>query len=490
VTRWWEQRALLGAAMLAATVPLWLVSLPPLIDLLGHMGRYHLQWSAAGRPALAAHWAVHWHWIGNMGGDLLMLLLTPLFGIETGAILLSALLLVVMISGIARLALAAHGRLPSTTWAAFPFAMAYPWQYGLVNYWLGIGLALHAAASCWSQSRGTGRGLIIAIISLLLWTVHIFGWAVFATLLVARRLAATGFRERRESLMLLVALGVPLIVMAAQRYGSGGSAAATLGWFRWSYKAMALSWTLRDQFELFDRGCLAAALALILLGVTSKAFMVDRPLAVGAALLLAELALLPYQLFGSAFADGRLWPVVLIVGMIAIRPQDARHDARIALVAALLFAVRIAITTAGFQRYDAAYARHLAALDLVPRGGRIAVLVDFPCSTPWRRERLEHLDGIAIVRRDAFTNGQWAVPGAELVDPLAARGTGFNSDPSELLRSCGDPRPDLARALAALPRDRFDFVWLLAYPIAKLPPYPGLERRFADDRTILYRIVK
>ena len=28
---------------------------------------------------------------------------------------------------------------------------------------------------------------------------------------------------------------------------------------------------------------------------------------------------------------------------------------------------------------------------------------------------LEHLDGMAIVRRDAFTNGQWDVPGAELI---------------------------------------------------------------------------
>ncbi|MEO7787636.1 MAG: hypothetical protein ABIR77_07430 [Sphingomicrobium sp.] len=489
-TRWWEKRWAVGAAMIAATIPLWLVRLAPQIDLLGHIGRYHLQLVAADNRLLAANWAVHWRWIGNLGGDLLMMILGPMFGVEAGARILSGLILMLMVSGMARLAIAAHGRLPATAWAAFPFAMAYPWHYGLVNYWLGIALALHAAASFWRRAASGRTVAAIGIASLLLWTVHIFGWAVFATIMAARRLTSAGYRERRASLVLLAALATPVVVMAVQRYGADGHAAATLGWFRLGYKLSALSWTLRDQNQGFDLACLGSALLLIAAGNVSAAFARDRALLLAAFLLAAFVVLLPYQLFGSAFADGRLWPVALILALLAIAPRErhARLDAGIALVAGLLFLLRIGMTAIGFVAYDAAYTHHLKALDLVPRGSRIAVLVDFQCKPPWRRERLEHLDGIAIVRRDAFTNGQWEVPGAQLVAPLGARGTPFNSDPSELSFNCGDPIGALGRRLATLPRDRFDYVWLLAYPPASLPPMRGLSPMFADDRTILYRI--
>ena len=84
MTRWWQSRGAVAAAALASTVPLWFVRLPPLIDLLGHMGRYHIQLHIADSPALAANWAFRWQWIGNLGGDLLIEPLGRLFGVERG----------------------------------------------------------------------------------------------------------------------------------------------------------------------------------------------------------------------------------------------------------------------------------------------------------------------------------------------------------------------------------------------------------------------
>ena len=40
-----RDRVVLVTAMVLSTMPLWLVQTPPLTDLLGHMGRYHLQLS-------------------------------------------------------------------------------------------------------------------------------------------------------------------------------------------------------------------------------------------------------------------------------------------------------------------------------------------------------------------------------------------------------------------------------------------------------------
>ena len=489
--RWWAQRAALALAMVAATLPLWFVRLPPLIDLLGHMGRYHVEANLAHSPELAAHWAYHWRLIGNLGGDLIMALVVPWLGAERSAVILGGLILVVMMSGMVRLSRAAHGQLAPTVWAAFLLAMSYPWHYGLVNYWLGVGLALHAAAFVWPMRPDPRHAVWLGILSFGLWTAHIYGWAIFTILIVARSLTQSSLAQWPRRCVGLLPLGVPLLVMAAARYGTHGSSAQTLGWFQWEYKAVSFSWTFRDQIQLLDLSTLLAVIILIVGGCVSRRLRIDRALGVAALLLLAAVILLPYQLFGSAYADGRLWPVVLLIAVLAIRPAepDSRLSLEIATIAAVLFVARLAFTTIGFQAYDTIYAKHLAAIERVPRGAQVAVFVDFPCNVEWRRPRLEHLDGAAIARRDLFTNGQWDVPGAELLVPLAARGTNYNSDPSELVRSCnGNAVQAVGAEIARFPRDRFDYVWLIGYRPATLPRYPGLSPAFADAQTILYRV--
>ncbi len=495
MTLWWSSRRAVSLAAVAATIPLWFVQLPPLIDLLGHIGRYHIQLSIGANPALAANWAFRWHWLGNLGGDLLMEPLGRLFGVERGAIILAGLILLVMISGMARLGQAAHGSLQATAWAAFPFAMAYPWHYGLVNYWLGVGLAFHAAAWVWPMATNWRRTVVLGLLSLLLWTAHIYGWAVFAVLVCARAIT----QITRDTWMLvplrLSTLAFPLVPMLALGYGERGSQ-ETYGWFMWSRKLDALHFTLRDQWEVLDTATLIGALGLLCWGLWSRFLRFDRGLAIAATVLLLAVAILPYQLLGSAFADGRLLAVVFAVALLALSPRDdapAAVASGIAAGAAAVFAIRIAVTTIGFQGYDADYRRHLEALGHVNRGSKIAVLLEFPCEVSWRRPRLDHLDSLAIVRRDAFTNGQWDVPGAQLLTPLGAVRTRFNADPSQLVRRPDCPRdlrPQLAYKIAILPRDRFDYVWVIGFAPVSLPRYAGLTPLFADDRTVLYRIEK
>lgn len=479
-------------AAVAATIPLWFVTLPPLIDLLGHIGRYHVQLNLADSPTLQANWGYQWRLVGNLGGDLLMEPLGRMFGVERGAVVLAGIILVVMITGMARIARAAHEYLPATFWAAAPFAMAYPWHYGLVNYWLGIGCALHAAAGCW---RRTPPFWLLGLLSIGLWVVHIYGWAVFALLLGAQAIGGRAPRDWIRAGLPLWPVAMPVLLMAALSYGQAGRAAETLGWFQFGYKALALTWTLRDQNQWLDIGCLIAAFMLIYAGLRARAMAVDPALGTAALALLGATLVIPYQLFGSAYADARLWPVVIFVALLAIRPvaRDGRLAQKIALSAALIFAVRLAATTIGFQQYDADYARHLQALAAIPRGARVAVFVEFPCEVTWRRPRLDHLDGVLISRRDAFTNAQWDVPGAQTLVPLGARGTAFNADPSQLVRSAKCPtdlRPELARRITSFPRDRFDLVWVVGFQHATVARYPGLSPLFADDRTILYRVEK
>ena len=487
---WWSSRWAVLLAMVASTIPLWFVQLPPLIDLLAHMGRYHVQLNLADNPVLQRHWAFEWRLLGNLGFDLMMEGFGRVLGVEAGARVLAALLVPLAIGGMVRLARAAHGEVPATAWAALPFALAYPWQYGLVNYWLGFALALHAAA--WLRSRDV-HWPVLGAVGVALWSVHIYGWAILCVLVWSHVAASVTWRTIPRATLALWPLGLPILLMIALDYGQAGIPKENFGWFLMALKLQAFFHILRDQHQWLDLSSLALAIGLIFGGLKSRAFAVDPGLCGAALLFLAAVLLLPFQLFGSAYADARLWPVVLIVALLAIRPVEAsgRIAGGIALAAAAVLGVRLAATTAGFVAYDRAYARHLAALDRVPRGSRIASFVEFKCQTPWRRDRLERLDGIAIVRRDAFTNGQWDVPGAQLLTPLGAAGTKFNADPSNLVRSGRCPRDlrgVLAQRIAALPRDRFEFVWIFGFSPAALPVWPGLEPVFADEATILYRI--
>lgn len=491
-----REGALLAIILVLSTMPMWFVTTPPLIDLLGHMGRYRIQLGLAASPALQANWGYQWLPIGNLGVDLLMELFGRLLGVERASWLVAALLPPLLIWGIVRLARAWHGRVPPTIVAAFPFALSYPWQYGLINFWLGVGLSFHSAASVIGRPKSVGSPAGLAILSLGLWICHVFGWAIFAILVFAHSVSAVPVKQWPRRLPALLPLGIPAIVMALQRYGSHESA-ITVGWFAWAHKWSSMLFTLRDQYQLFDIACLAFAAFPIWADLRSREQMsVARPGAIAAAILLAAVLILPYQLFGSAWADARLWPVVFMVAIAAVAPRDDAPRAWTLLLPAALLAMfvsRIVVGAVGFAEYDRAFSSHLAGLETIPRGSRVATFVRFPCDVPWRRPRLEHMDGMAIVRRDAFTNGQWDTTGAELVKPLAARGTRYNADPSELLglNQCRDDlRPLLTETIGELPRDRFDYVWVLDFAPASLPSYLGLEAVYADDRSIIYRIQK
>src|SRR5881394_2461374 len=81
---WWESWPCLALVVLATMVPLLYPPIPPLVDLFGHMGRYRVELDAAHSPWLGQYYGYHWAAIGNLGVDLLVKLLAPLFGLELG----------------------------------------------------------------------------------------------------------------------------------------------------------------------------------------------------------------------------------------------------------------------------------------------------------------------------------------------------------------------------------------------------------------------
>ena len=406
-----------------------------------------------------------------------------------------------MIWGIFRAARAVYGVLPPTAVAILPFALAYPYQYGFVNYWLASALGFHAFA-LWvnTQDRALFRSIIFVPISFAIWICHVYGWAIFGVLIGGYELSSA-LRYKQAGIVRPILGAIvrtwPLltVVVAMVIWRSNGQGAETVGWFEFRWKMNAGLLTLRDQWKPLDIGSLTAVIFLIYYGFRDKYAKFDLRFGTAALLLVGALIVIPYQLFGSAFADARVYPFIFITAILSVRLSPDAHGHRIIRIVtvgfAALFAVRVIVSAIGYAQYDVEYKKHLAALDHVERGASVAVLVGTPCTTPWRLPRTEHLGSMALLRRDAFVSSQWDVPGAELLRAKRAVGTSFQADPSQFVsdpKCRSDLRPALAKRIAQMPRQYFDYLWVFNFEIGSLPQYRNLTPVYHDKDTILYRL--
>jgi hypothetical protein len=190
----------------------------------------------------------------------------------------------------------------------------------------------------------------------------------------------------------------------------------------------------------------------------------------------------------------RLAPYLFIIALVGIRfPErpDLRFARALAIAGMAFVLVRTAGTTVSMWMYDQSYDRELAALDHVPRGARMVSFVGRPCVEPWAMSRLLHLPGMAIVRNHAFSNDQWTMAGAQLLQVHYRPGWPFIRDATQIItpqRCHREVWRSVDQALAIIPRDAFDYVWLISPP-----PYDpwltqGLTPIWRDGASVLYRV--
>ena len=500
VIPWWSRTTTMLIFMVMSTIPLWVTRIPPLNDFLGHMARYHVALEIDHNPLLARNWDYHWTVISNLGVDLLIMPIARLIGLEPAAWIIAASLPPLMIWGIYRAAKAIYGSVPVTVLATLPFVLAYPYQYGFVNYWLATALAFHAFAF-WVKldTRPAIRAAVFIPISFAIWICHIYGWAILGVLVGGyelSRVIGSWKKPGVRPMTLAVARTWPLltVVIAMIMFRSNSEGAETYGWLDIILKVRVVILTLRDQNKILDIVTLIAAVFLIYFGMRDKRPTMDPRFGVPALLFAGAILILPFELLGCGFAGGRLYPLLFITAILSVRLAPDRVDVRIRdaipIVFAGLFALRIVASTLGNVEYEAANQRHLKALDYIPRGASVAILVRQPCKTDWRLARLEHVGSMAILRRDAFINSQWDVPGGQLLRATRAVGTDFNTDPSQFVADPACPRdlrPMLARKINAIPRQFFDYLWVFDFDPKTLPPANFWTPVYQDENTILYR---
>ncbi|HEY0112250.1 MAG TPA: hypothetical protein VGB59_03765 [Allosphingosinicella sp.] len=500
---WWDHPALLVAAVLACAVPLLWPGVPPLVDYPGHTGRYHVQMEIGRTPVLDLFYDFRWELIGNLGVDLLIVPLAAIFGLEPAVKLVAILIVLITAAGFLWVAHEVHRRIPPTTYFALPLIYCFPFMFGFVNFALSMGLAFLGFA-LWLRLARTGRlGLRAALfvpLSIIVWVAHAFGWGTLGVMAFSAELVRqvdmrrpflkAGFNTAVQCL----SLAPPVLLMLLWR-SSESAGGLTAVWFHWKLKLNWVLMILRDRWEWFDLGSLALlGLVLLMPLFLWRRLEYSRNLAASALFLAVVFVCMPRIVFGSNYADMRLAPYVLAVVIIAIRYRPAfagRAGAFVAVAALLFLTVRIASNTVSFWLYDRDYDRELAAIPHIPQEARLVSFVGVSCRRQWAMTRLEHLPALALVRRNAFSNDQWSMGGAQLLAARYPDDGWFSRDPSQqvLGRRCrGERWLTLDESLRLLPRDKFDHVWLIRPPPFDPASAQGLQPIWRSGTSVLYRV--
>ncbi len=498
---WWQSKAYVGLLLVLMALPLLWPPFPPLDDVPTHMGRFYIQAGMAGAPTLSSIFSIDWMPVGNLGVDALVYALHPLMGVEPATKLVIILIPLLSAVGLLLIAREAHGELPATAAFALPLIYNYAFHYGFINFSLGAALAFLLFGFVLRYQRlkmpAVWRTLIL-LGSLLIYFAHIFGWVVFGLLVVGNALCrhVTSWKIRltmvRAVVLECLLLALPLIPVVAWR--SGDNQGETSAFFAILSKWGWIESAMRDRWVKWEGLSALLCVGLIGIGIVGVLRMSRRLLLIFL-VMTAFYIFIPYAFFGLIYADMRIAPLMLAIGLIAVAPRPAwgRTAASVIALLALAFVTaRSVATTISYARYAEDHARWLKVLPSIPRGARVVAFVAPPCPRGWNVPRIIHLPSMAIIRRDAFVNDQFDMPGAQLVavGPSIPRDFAYHSSAQVRLPGCDRPEPLLADRIAQIPRGAFDHLWLLGVDPANRPKADWLRPIWSDERSALYAIVR
>lgn len=512
--RWWQTRWFVLFAAIVAALPLLWPDVPPMVDLPGHMARYRVQLSHEQVPWLNEWYRFEWSLIGNLGLDLLIIPLEPIFGLELAVKLLVIAIPVLTVTGLLWIAREVHGRIPATALFALPLAYNYAFHFGFANFGLSMALALNGFA-LWLRLARLGkirlRAIVFVPIGLVVWVCHATGWGTLGVLCFSAELIRqhdlrgprTGpwhadFVQRWVVPWIwagvhCLVLAPPALLMLAWR--SGGDVGGKTGdWFNWRAKIWWVLMVMRDRWQLFDIACLGVIYLILFKGVRDPNIEYSRHLGLSALFMIAVFLLLPRVVFGSAYADMRLAPYMIAIAVIALRPKrglSIRGAQLLAAAGLAFFLVRMGATGWSYVIYDKSYDRELKALDHVPVGAKLLSFVGETCYNEWTMTRLQHLPGMAMVRRFAYTNDQWSMAGGQLLTVRYKQARGFSHDPSQIVTDTKCPREwwrPVAVSLARFPRHAYDYLWVISPPPYDKRLEQGLIPVWRDGNSVLFKI--
>jgi hypothetical protein len=456
---------------LLAGLPVLVADLPQMGDYSAHLARYHVMLDGGSNPFLHKYYAFDWRWTGNVGVDLLIRPLAALLGLEAAGRVICFAIPVLTGLGIVAVEWALRRRIGVGALLAMAFIWSPALVMGFVNFGLSLALALFAFA-LWVRLEGREwRWALFMPIGLAVWLCHVSGWGILGVMVGAYEL--NRIRSWR-ALLAPLPLALPLIPLLL---GGGTDGLMSYGPHVWIYKKAIWTRAMRDQVYWLDMATpILVGLAFAAALVTRR---VDPRLGWGAVLLAAATFAVPRRISGGDYADYRLVAVCLLVVCLAIDWRPARRA--MLGVAAALFLMRLAVTSTGWYDSSQEMERMLTTLDHVPEGARVASAVAIRRGD-WPNNPFDHLAGYAVVRRDALTNANFAVPTIHML--RLRRSVPDFADPTQRLNYRAGQPIDLSKFK---PARQADYLWYIGSVEPKALP-AGATVVYRTEGSLLARM--
>jgi hypothetical protein len=487
--RRWAWRAALTALCAALVAPLALVDVPPLLDYPNHMARMFVLAFGPTDPVLSRMYAPHWGLIPNLALDVLIPPALAVMPLDVAGRIAIAIAILLPMAGCVALSRALFGR--RSWWALASALPAYnvALRLGLLNFLIGVGMALLLASSwvAWREARPRFAIALAAGGAVVVFFCHIMGVALLGLLLGLREAEAclaAGSSWRPRVTMALGRFGVLVAVFAlpCAMFAMSQLSATWTGllWQPLAAKLYGAFGAVIFQNVALDLAAGAACLCFVYGCLRERHG--QAPVWMAASILILALcyAAAPFYFKGTGFVSTRFAVMAGFLIFAGFRPL--RLPARVAALAALAFVVLFCARMADIGQAWWAHNAHLAELRSViapvEPGSRVLVLSlpedDAPQywattarhrEIPFLFETDLHEPALLLTERRAFWPSLFANPGQQplvVLPPYDRIATPQSVPPPHSALSV-PPNPIAARMFPVPPdwREAFDYVLLL-----------------------------
>ena len=433
---WWIA---LGAMLLALVVPVLAVPVPPLTDYPNHVARCFFLAFRARDPVLSRMLVPRWDIIPNLAMDLMLPPLMHVLPSLVAGRVVVALTLLLPATGAIALHRACFRR--RSWWPLGVGLVCYNTLFllGTLNFQLSAGVALWGGA-CWVVLRGR-RSLwalpVGAGFALLCFVFHLFGFGLFAALMIGCEAAALragrGWPDmwRRGAHIGCVCI-VPVVLFARSPLaGAAGGA-------RWPSLGRKLEMLLAPVMGHAPWvGLLVALGTALLIAIWARRgrLLIAPLLRTVGPLLLGAFVAMPTAYKGGYWIDARV-PVLggfLLFALVDVRTLARREASIVAIALAGVFAWQIASITAFWSAEQPDIASVRRALTQVTPGSRVLVVDGSSHPRHWGGWGTAphgvathafgvdylHYGAFALIDRRAFWSDMFALDGQQPVIPRA-----------------------------------------------------------------------
>jgi hypothetical protein len=414
--------------MMISIFPLIWFKYLPLIDYPRHLATLQIHQTFSTNINVQKFYAFRWIFIPNLGLDLLATPLLPFLTVEViGKIVIVFTLLSIYVGTILlNKDLNPNNWGPSAFSGMFLYNGAFEW--GFLNYIIGVGFAIWAF---WLWVRYRDRVLGISILAFIVLGVviglmHFYALAIYAVCVAGYECSVLWEKLRGERRLQLSHLAVPIraaviiILPMLALLLPVASGRGPLVWgrsldsiVRWKGEALA---SVIYFHQYLEKPLVLVLLAILVWALATRTLVVNSRMVIPLAVFGVIFIVMPAEFWGTGLADYRLPSGVAFFAWASLgwgeKPRGwiAMH----CLLFALCLVARVGSIFAAWRPAQPILAEYETALQPVPPGSRLLVIMD---GSGWSNPPLVHEPLLAAAKRGVFIS-RHSISNIEIYDYL------------------------------------------------------------------------